>query len=126
VLEVQANLWAMHRMGDTGLADLTALQDEISNLRERATNREIVALDVKFHQLIYRATKNIQLATMLNRMLSHYLRFWLSSPNLINQDTFFKEELDIIQAIASKDEVRLKTATTAHIKASLDEIMGLS
>jgi DNA-binding GntR family transcriptional regulator len=126
VMEVQANLWAMHRMDDKGLADLAALQDEILSLREGAANRDIVALDVKFHQFVYRATKNTQLTTMLNRMLSHYLRFWLSSPNPIKQDVFFKEELDIIQAIASRDEARLKAATTAHIKASLDEIMGLS
>ncbi len=124
VMEVQANVWAMQRMNDGGLAKLKTFRDEISNLRDGVSNREIVEMDVKFHQLLYRETKNHQLITMLNRMLSHYLRFWLSGPNPIRRDTFFKDELEIIQAIETKDEVRLKAATTAHIKASLDEIMG--
>ena len=126
VMEVQANLWAMQRMDDHGLAMLKALRDEILTLRDGVSNKEIVELDVKFHQLLYKETKNKQLTTMLNRMLSHYLRFWLSSPNPIKRDTFFKDELEIIQAMETKDEARLKAATTAHIKASLDEIMGLS
>ena len=126
VMEVQANLWAMQRMDDQGFAMLKALRDEILTLRDGASNKEFVELDVKFHQLLYKETKNKQLTTMLNRMLSHYLRFWLSSPNPIKRDTFFKDELEIIQAMETKDEARLKAATTAHIKASLDEIMGLS
>jgi len=126
VMEVQANLWAMQRMDDQGFAMLKALRDEILTLPDGASNREIVELDVKFHQLLYKETKNKQLTTMLNRMLSHYLRFWLSSPNPIKRDTFFKDEIEIIQAMETKDEARLKAATTAHIKASLDEIMGLS
>ena len=126
VMEVQANLWAMHRMNEKGLANLKQLRDEISGLRDGVTNREIVELDVKFHQLLYRETKNTRLATMLDRMLSHYLRFWLSRPNPKTRDTFFKAELEMIHAMETKDEIRLKAATTAHIKASLDEIMGLS
>lgn len=126
VMEVQANLWAMQRMDDQGLAMLKTLRDEILTLRDGVSNKEIVELDVKFHQLLYKATKNKQLTTMLNRMLSHYLRFWLSSPNPIKSETFFKDEIEIIKALETKDEARLKAATSAHIKASLDEIMGLS
>ena len=126
VMEVQANLWAMQRMDDQGLAMLKTLRDEILTLRDGVSNKEIVELDVKFHQLLYKATKNKQLTTMLNRMLSHYLRFWLSSPNPIKREAFFKDEIEIIKALETKDEARLKTATSAHIKASLDEIMGLS
>ena len=126
VMEVQANLWAMQRMDDQGLAMLKTLRDEILTLRDGVSNKEIVELDVKFHQLLYKETKNKQLTTMLNRMLSHYLRFWLSSPNPIKRETFFKDEIEIIKALETKDEARLKAATSAHIKASLDEIMGLS
>ena len=126
VMEVRANLWAMQRMDDQGLAMLKALRDEILTLRDGASNREIVELDVKFHHLLYKETRNNQLTTMLDRMLSHYLRFWLSSPNPIKRETFFKDEIEIIKALETKDEARLKAATSAHIKASLDEIMGLS
>ncbi len=89
-------------------------------------NREIVKLDVKFHCMIYHETKNNQLANMLKRMLTHYLRFWLASPNPIRREKFFREAIEIIDAFEANDETRLIAASTAHIKASLDEIMGLS
>jgi DNA-binding GntR family transcriptional regulator len=63
---------------------------------------------------------------LLERLLSHYLRFWLTGLQEIKSETFFKEAVEIIQALETKDEVRLKAASTAHIKVSLDTIPGLS
>jgi len=40
--------------------------------------------------------------------------------------TFFKEAVEIIQALETKDEVRIKAASTAHIKVSSDTNLGLS
>ena len=126
VMEVQAHIWALHRISPEALKGLRAIRDEIHQLNDNTTNREIVKLDVKFHCTIYNETKNHQLANMLKRMLNHYLRFWLAGPNPIKRETFFKEALEIIESIEERDEIRLKAASTAHIKASLDEIMGLS
>lgn len=126
VMEIQAYVWALHRITSDALDKLSALREEIHQLNDAATNRDIVKLDVKFHCTIYHETKNNQLANMLKRMLNHYLRFWLASPNPINRDKFFQETIEIIDAFEAKDEIRLKAASTAHIKASLDEIMGLT
>ena len=38
----------------------------------------------------------------------------------------FKEAVEIIQVLETKYEVRLKAASTAHIKVSSDTILGLS
>ena len=126
VLEVQANIWAMNRISTEGLAELERFRKDVLQLKDEVSNREIVEMDVRFHRLLYHETKNQQLKTMLNKMLSHYLRFWLSSPNIIKRDTFFKDAMEIIESIEAKDEVTLRAASIAHIKASLDEIMGLS
>ena len=126
VMETQANIWAMNRITPAGLAGLKALRDEIKALKPGAPKKRVVQLDFKFHQLIYRQTQNNQLIQLLERLLSHYLRFWLSSPLEINPQSFFSEAVEIIQAIETKDEVRLKAASAAHIKVSLDVIMGLS
>ncbi|MBW1929727.1 MAG: GntR family transcriptional regulator [Deltaproteobacteria bacterium] len=126
VLEIQANIWAMNRITEQGLAELRALRDEIKSLTSAATNRQIVQLDFRFHHLLYRQTQNHQLAQLLERLLSHYLRFWLSGPHKIEIDSFFREALEIIQAIETKDEVRLRAASSAHIKVSLDTIMGIN
>ena len=126
VMETQANIWAMSRITPDGLKELHALQAEIDHLDPGATKKQIIELDFKFHRLIYRETQNNQLVQLLERLLSHYLRFWLSVPQSIKPDTFFSEAREIIRALEAKDEVGLRAASTAHIKVSLDTIMGLA
>ncbi|HDM10454.1 MAG: GntR family transcriptional regulator [Deltaproteobacteria bacterium] len=125
VLEIQANIWAMNRITEQGMSELRALKEQIRDLGPDATNREIIKLDFKFHHLLYRQSQNQQLATMLERLLSHYLRFWLSGPRQIEKECFFSEAVEIIKAIETKDEITLRAASSAHIKVSLDTIMGI-
>jgi DNA-binding GntR family transcriptional regulator len=126
VMETQANIWAMNRITPQGMAELARVRDKIKALKADATKKEIVQLDFKFHRLLYRETRNQQLAQLLERLLAHYLRFWLSGPREIESERFFTEALEIFEAIETKDEARLKAATIAHVKVSLDKIMGLS
>jgi|WetSurSiteA1Bulk_404760.scaffolds.fasta_scaffold30289_2 GntR family transcriptional regulator, rspAB operon transcriptional repressor len=126
IMEMQAVLWAMNRMSPEGLTELQNLRDEIRERARAMTKKEIVNLDYRFHSLLYRETQNVQLHSLLERLLCHYLRFWLSSPQEISPEEFFSETLEIIRAIETKDEVRLKAAASAHIKVSLDKIMGFA
>ena len=126
VMETQANIWAMNRITSQGMAELAKVRDEINALEANATKKEIVQLDFKFHRLLYRETRNQQLAQLLERLLAHYLRFWLSGLQEIEPERFFTEALEIYEAIETKDEGRLKAATLAHVKVSLDKIMGIS
>jgi DNA-binding GntR family transcriptional regulator len=125
ILETQANQWAMERITPGEVRQLQGLALEVQHLDESASNREMVELDVRFHSILFGATRNTQLSTLLNRMLCHYLRFWLSFPHTINKASFFQHALEMIQAIEAKDEARLKAASEAHVATSLDEIMGL-
>ena len=124
MMEVQANIWAMHRISDSGLRQLGVLKDRIKKVDKDLSKKKIVELDVEFHRLIYWGTQNVQLANMLDRLLNHYLRFWLSRPSPIKTKEFFNEVLDMIEALESKDEFGLRAACTTHVKVSLDEIMG--
>ena len=126
ILEVQANLWVMHRITSAEMDELNRFKEEIDKLGESASNKEIVKLDVKFHSILFKAAKNSQLATLLDRMLCHYLRFWLSFTRNIDKNAFFNQAIEIIQAIEDKDETRLRHATLEHIRVSLDEIMGMT
>ena len=126
VLEMQANLWAMHRISKAGLDELWALGNEIKLLNPRASKREMVRLDFNFHKIIYRETQNHQLAQMLEKLLSHYLRFWLSGPQEIKKESLFNDTLEIIKALENKDELSLRASTTAHIKASLEKILSIA
>lgn len=125
ILETQANLWAMQRITPEEVRQLKEFAAEIQTISESASNKEIVKLDVKFHSILFRATRNSQLSTLLDRMLCHYLRFWLSFPQRINKASFFNQALEMIQAIEAKDESRLMAASVEHIEVSLDKIMGV-
>ncbi len=124
IMEVQGNIWAMYRITPEELAALGELEKEILQLDDMASNRQMIELDVKFHRRLFQGTKNSQLAQLLEQLLSHYLRFWLSIPREINPKSFFAETLEIIRAIKAKDEARLRAAGAAHIKKSVDEIMS--
>jgi len=126
VLETQASLWAMHRISPAGLSELRTLSNQIKKLGARPSNREAFELDLRFHRIIYRETRNHQLATLLERLLSHYLRFWLASPREIKKEAFFNDTLEMIRAIEVKDEISIRASTSAHIKLSIDKIMGIS
>lgn len=126
VLENQANIWAMSRIGPEGLAKLKALRDEFLALEGEPDRKTIIRFDFRFHCIIYRETCNRALAQILERLLCHYLRFWLDSPQSINKEVFLSGTVEIIRALEEKDEVRLKAATAAHIMVSLDTLMGIS
>jgi DNA-binding GntR family transcriptional regulator len=125
IMEAQANIWAMQRITPQGLAELAQIRERIQGLGNDVTRKEIVRLDFQFHSLLYRATRNQQVVALLQRLLAHYLRFWLAGPREIDPQAFFAEVLEIIRAVEHKDEDRLRAASAAHIKASLDAIMGL-
>jgi DNA-binding GntR family transcriptional regulator len=124
VMEVQANIWAMQRITPGELCALGELSKEIMQLDESASNRQMIELDVKFHQKLFQGTKNSQLAQVLERLLSHYLRFWLSIPREIEPQSFFAETLEMIRSIEERNEVSLRSASDAHIKKSVDQIMS--
>ena len=125
VLETQANLWAMHRITEEGVQELKILGNEIRRLSPQASKKEMVQLDFRFHRIIYHHVRNQQLAQLLERLLSHYLRFWLAGPQEIKKETLFNDILEMIKAIGNKDEISLRAATASHIKVSLDKIMGI-
>jgi DNA-binding GntR family transcriptional regulator len=124
-MEIQAYIWAMHRINARGIEKLEAIVQELGALDENASNRSIIEIDFKFHQTLYQATGNNQLSMCLERILCHFIRFWLSRNSQIHPEIFFKETKAIIKAIKEKDEISLRAATISHVKSSLDEIMGL-
>jgi len=125
IMEVQANIWAMYRIDSGELDTLKKIRMEIENLSEVPTNKQLVELDLKFHKTLLKASKNNELAQILERMLQHFLRFWLSIPLRSGIKVVFKDTIEIINAIELKNEAAVKLATLEHIKESVDEIMGI-
>ena len=124
VLEVQANIWAMRRNTPDEMEELRKIKSQILSFNERSSNESIVDFDLKIHQTIFRIAKNTQLSNLLERLLSHYLRFWLSIPRQIDIQVFFSDAIELIQAIDRKNEKMVHECTVKHIRNSVAEIMG--
>ena len=90
LMEIQAYIWALRRITPEEIDEVGKLKKEIRKLGKSATNQEIVRLDLKFHRLLYQAAKNNELSQLLERLLCHYLRFWLSIPRKIDRESFFR------------------------------------
>lgn len=125
VMEMQASIWAFHRITPEDLTALQAIKSEMMNLKADISNKEMIELDFRFHSLLYVATGNQTLSQMLEGLLSHYLRFWLSIVVKIDPHAFFGDTLDIITGIEKKDEDMVKAASFTHIQRSVDEIRAL-
>jgi DNA-binding GntR family transcriptional regulator len=125
VMEMQAYIWAFHRITPEDLTALQAIKTEMMNLKADISNKEMIELDFKFHALLYAATGNQTLSQMLEGLLSHYLRFWLSIVVEIDPHAFFADTLDIITGIEKKDEDMVKEASFTHIQRSVNEIRAL-
>lgn len=124
VLEVQANVWAMQRISPGEIEELARLKEQILAFDPAGDNQAIVDFDSQIHHRIFTIARNSQMATMLERILSHYLRFWLSVPRQIEPRDFFAEALELIDAITAKDEKTVRDVTVQHIRNSVAEIMG--
>ena len=124
VMEVQANIWAMQRITAAELAELEEMKEHILSVTGAIDNKMIVDLDFKVHRLLFKAAKNSQSRRLLERLLSHYLRFWLSIPRQIDSRSFFVETVALIEAVKGKDEDRIRECTRDHIRNSVAEIMG--
>ena len=124
VVEVQANIWAMQRITADELSELEKIQKKILVLKPNTDNQKIIDLDFQIHRHLFQATKNFQLANLLERLLSHYLRFWLSIPRQIDLQKFFAETINLLNAIRSKNETAVRDCTRKHIHNSVAEIMG--
>jgi len=124
IMETQANIWAMERITPLELEGLNDIKKQISAFTETNSNQSIVDFDFTIHQYIFKTVKNVHLTKLLERLLNHYLRFWLSIPRQIDHTIFFQEAHELIEAIQIKSEARIRECTTRHIRNSVAQIMG--
>lgn len=124
LVEPKAYVWAMERITPEEVDELGKLKTEIQKLNKSVSVREITRLDLKFHRLLYRASRNNELARLLERLLSNYMRFWLSIPRKIDSETVFHEHIEIVDAMLAKDEKLLRSLSLNVIKRSMNGIIG--
>ncbi len=118
LLEVEAALQSTRRISDeeiTRLRELAESEDD-SNLPEH--NRE-------FHLTIARASGNRILADFIERLLILMQSVLIMDPHLAAwTEEGMREELDIIDALAARDEEAAGEAMRRHIRNTLSAILA--
>lgn len=125
ILEVEANLLALRRMDEPTRRSFAALRERIHALDASASNLDMVTADMELHRRLYAATRNSQLSQVLDHLLSHYLRFWLSLPHRIERESFFDDTLEMIEAVVNDDEQALRALSEHHVARSADYIVRI-
>lgn len=110
--------------------DFVAMEDIINSLQQAAergiTEHEAAALDIGFHDLLYRSARHQRLLDAWSNIRSQVYVFLLSR-NLANPD--FREKViihghtDILNAIREHDEKRAVESIEEHLRAAYTRIV---
>ena len=108
-------------------------QDELDELRrtmrefEESTKtgdiKRIAEADVKFHDIIYRATRNPKLENMLSNLREQMYRYrveYLKDEK--NYPVLFEEHSRIVEGLAAKDKDMLTAAMHEHVRNQAEAV----
>jgi len=122
VLEAHAARLAAEKLAST---DRGAIEDLLAVVERRSVTdqRELMQLDQKIHQLVYRATRNPFLEATLERYLNLSLRLWyLVLDREIRLREAVDEHVELLKAILSGDGDLAEQIMRRHVTGFEDEI----
>jgi DNA-binding GntR family transcriptional regulator len=126
ILEIQANVWAMMRMQKNELSALETVAEKMSQQNAPVSTVPSLKLDLEFHRIIFKASRNNQVAQILDRLIILFIRYWLSVPFINEEQRNLSNIFKMIDAIKAKKEDMLREASIEHIKDSFEGIMEIS
>jgi DNA-binding GntR family transcriptional regulator len=122
VLEAHAARLAAEKLAST---DREAIEDLLAVVERRSVTdqRELMQLDQKIHQLVYRATRNPFLEATLERYLNLSLRLWyLVLDREIRLREAVDEHVELLKAILSGDGDLAEQIMRRHVTGFEHEI----
>jgi DNA-binding GntR family transcriptional regulator len=122
VLEAHAARLAAEKLAST---DRGAIEDLLAVVERRSVTdqRELMQLDQKIHQLVYRATRNPFLEATLERYLNLSLRLWyLVLDREIRLREAVDEHVELLKAILSGDGDLAEQIMRRHVTGFEHEI----
>jgi DNA-binding GntR family transcriptional regulator len=125
VLEGFCAKLAAERATPSHLSQLEALIQELSRVPER-DGKALMAIDERFHELLYQAADNDFLADSLRRLHALSLRLWhLVLNRLGNVRGAMEQHVEITHAIESRDPERAAALLRRHIADFQHEIKAV-
>lgn len=120
--ELAAHL-ACDRITDEQLAELKAASREFEHVLKADDVTKIAEADVKFHDVLYRATDNQRLLTMLSNLREQMYRFRVE---YLKKEEFhpllLEEHKKIIEAIESHDQDKVNSIIDLHIDNQMETV----
>jgi DNA-binding GntR family transcriptional regulator len=89
------------------------------------SEKEVAELDVRFHDLIYRAARHQRLYDCWSTLRSQIYIFLLSR-NVANPDfreVTVKAHADLLEALRARDEARVTTAIEEHLRGAYERVV---
>ena len=115
-LEVMAAEIACDRITPELLEELAEAGEEFRKLKDSDDYTSLAAADVKFHDIIYAATDNQRLISILNNLREQMYRYRLEYiKDAEKRQILLVEHESILRAIRSRHVAEAKEAVRAHI-----------
>ena len=98
------------------LDELRHTMHEFEEHTKTADVKRIAEADVRFHDIIYQATGNPKLVSMLNNLREQMYRYRLEYiKDEKNYPTLIKEHSKIVEGLSNKDKARVTAAMHMHV-----------
>lgn len=115
-LEIMAAEIACDRITPELLQDLAEAGEEFRELKDSEDYTSLAAADVKFHDVIYAATDNQRLISILNNLREQMYRYrveYLKDEK--NFPILIREHSQIVEGLTAKDKTMLTAAMHKHV-----------
>ncbi len=123
VLDALAVETACERMTEEELAELVSATDEFEKAVKKGNASAIAQADVAFHDVIYRATKNPKLETILNNLREQMYRYRLEYiKDKSVYENLLAEHRAITEGFVRKDKDYLINVMHEHLKNQVDAV----
>jgi len=118
---------AAERISDEELEELQALEDKMEKLKDDSANnyRKFLELNMDFHNMIHRATRNKSLFDMIQRVPDVANTVLLKTGNRKSLKRALIDHRNIIQALVERDSEMAKLQMRIHIEDNRRSMRGL-
>lgn len=122
--ELAAGL-AAERITGEEVETLERMVVEIGDYIEEKDMEKIVTADVQFHDVLYKASRNIRLAEIINNLREQILRFRSVSMNQPGRlDKTWEEHRQLVEAIASHNAAQARKIARLHMEHSEQALLS--
>lgn len=117
---------ACDNMTDQQLVDLTLAMKNFENAVEAGNLKKIIESDVEFHDVIYQATDNPKLVTLLNNLREQIHRYRVEYlKERENYPKLIEEHEEIVSALKRRDKERVANAMSSHIRNQAETVRNI-